>query len=108
MAVITLTAGLRTLTVPISVSPAGQSWSALVYLSSDAEGNTVAATGTEKVTTSTGSVYNIDLPVSVPIGGSYHTWVVVYINGAYWGTYSQTNTVVVITVTGSGGIITWD
>ena len=96
MAVIQLTPGSHTLTPPITMLPASQSGQAYVYLSSDAAGANVVATGSSASFTSTGSAQNVPLPINVPSGGgSYYAWVVVSENGIVIGIFPQTNTVVV-------------
>lgn len=107
MANIVVPTGQRVLTVPITVVPAGQAFSASVYLSSDSAGlNSVAAGSQVTAPTSTGVAQNVALPVAAPASGSgLYAWVVVYVNGAYWGTFSQINTVTIGGVTVGQG--TW-
>ena len=107
MAVIQLNPGNHVLTVPITMLPAGQAGQAYVYLSSDAAGNAIVATGSTTSFSSTGSAQNVALPVSVPSGGgSYYAWVVVYENGIAIGVFPQTNTVTVGQVSVGQG--TWN
>jgi len=105
MANIVIPPGARTLTVPITVTPSGQSYSALVYLSSDLGGLNAVATGAQVQRTSTGATQNVPLTITVPSSGvGMSAFVVVYVGGQYYGTFTQTTTVTIGGVTVGEGV----
>jgi len=91
-----LTAGAaQTATVPITVMPAGLSISTQVILSTDAAGNSLAATSAVQTFTSSGVAQAVSHPLTAPGAGTYYVGVAVKVAGNLVGIWTQPNIVVV-------------
>ena len=96
MAAVQLVGGVHTLTLPVTVIPAGQPCGIKIVLTSDTAGQNVVATGGETSFSSIGIAQNVAPSITVPSGGgSYYTYIAGYMNGVQVAYGAQTNTVVV-------------
>ena len=87
-----LTAGAAQIaTVPITVMPAGLSISTQVILSTDAAGNSLAATSAVQTFTSSGVAQAVSHPITAPGAGTYYVGVAVKVAGNLVGIWTQPN-----------------
>ncbi|KKN87082.1 hypothetical protein LCGC14_0263520 [marine sediment metagenome] len=96
----------RTAVAPITVSPAGLSCQAELFLGpNDA---TKVATSGRKAFISTGAAQSVRLPVTMPTAGgvAYHVYLDVFVNGMRFLVYQATEDVII--PAGTVGPITWE
>lgn len=96
----------RTAVAPITISPAGLSCEAELFLGPD-DATKVATSGMVAFT-STGAVQSVRFPVTMPSPGgfAYHVYLDIYANGYLIVSYVATEDVII--PAGSVGPITWE
>jgi hypothetical protein len=93
---VSLTTGLRTLTLQVTDPVSGDSVACFILLSSDSAGKNVVATGTVTPSqTSTGGAMTFTPTVNITTAGTYYAWAAVQINGTVEAIYAQSQLVVV-------------